>query len=180
MAKNAGKIDIEMQDGESGISSFAGLWAIVELFRKTGLPEIIDSAAGARVSRGFRDCEHILAPVLLQLCGGNAADHLPFLKEKPFFKEPGISIPSPGAARTWLKEFHNGEEDGKRGTGKAFIPEENGYLKGSGTVLSRLFVFAAARAPRERITLDRDATFIETEESGERTGTTGERRASGP
>jgi len=33
-------------------------------------------------------------------------------------------------------------------------------------VLSRLFAFAAARAPRERITLDRDATFIETEESG--------------
>ena len=46
MAKNAGKIDVEMQDGESGISSFAGLWAIDELFRKTGLPEIIDSAAG--------------------------------------------------------------------------------------------------------------------------------------
>jgi len=33
-------------------------------------------------------------------------------------------------------------------------------------VLTRLFAFAAARAPRERITLDHDATFLETEERG--------------
>jgi len=100
------------------------------------------------------------------LCGGNASNHLPFLKEKLSFEKLGISVPSPSALRTWLNEFHNCEEDGKRGTGKAFIPEGIGYLKGLGTVLSRLFAFAVKSAPRERITLDRDATFIETEESG--------------
>ena len=166
MTEKAKKIHIEMKSGESGITSFAGLWPAVELFRKSGLPEVIDSAVGARSSRGFRDSEHILSLVLLHLAGGSAADHLPFLKEKLSFGKLGISVPSPSAVRKWLKEFHNGEEDGKRGMGKAFIPEENGHLKGLGTVLSRLFAFAAARKPRGHITLDQDATFIETEERG--------------
>ncbi len=166
MTEKAKKIHIELKGGESGITSFAGLWPAVELFRKSGLPEVIDSAVGARSSRGYRDSDHILSLILLHLSGGSAADHLPFLKEKLSFGKLGISVPSPSALRTWLKEFHNGEEDGKRGMGKAFIPEENGHLKGLGTVLSRLFAFAAAHSPREHITLDQDATFIETEESG--------------
>jgi len=166
MAEKTKKIHIELKSGESGITSFAGLWPAVELFRKAGLPRTIDSAVGARTSRGFRDSEHLLSLVLLHLSGGSAADHLPFLKEKLSFEKLGISVPSPSAVRKWLKEFHNLEEDGKRGMGKAFIPEENGYLKGLGTVLSRLFAFAVKSAPRKHITLDQDATFIETEESG--------------
>jgi hypothetical protein len=166
MTEKAKKIHIELKGGESGITSFAGLWPAVELFRKSGLPDVIDSAVGARSSRGYRDSDHILSLILLHLSGGSAADHLPFLKEKLSFGKLGISVPSPSALRKWLKEFHNGEEDGKRGMGKAFIPEENGYLKGLGTVLSRLFAFAAAHSPREHITLDQDATFIETEENG--------------
>lgn len=166
MTEKTKKIHIELKSGESGITSFAGLWPAVELFRKAGLPRIIDSAVGVRSSRGFRDSEHILSLVLLHLSGGSAADHLSFLKENLSFEKLGISVPSPSALRTWLKAFHNGDADGKRGMGKAFIPEENGYLKGLGTVLSRLFTFAVARSPREHITLDQDATFIETEERG--------------
>jgi len=166
MTEKTKKIHIELKSGESGITSFAGLWPAVELFRKAGLPRTIDSAVGARSSRGFRDSEHILSLVLLHLSGGSAADHLPFLKEKLSFEKLGVPVPSPSALRKWLNEFHNGDEDGKRGMGKAFIPEENGYLKGLGTVLSRLFAFAVTGAPRKHITLDQDATFIETEESG--------------
>ena len=140
-----------MKNGGSGITSFAGLWAIAELFRKAGLPRTIDSAVGARPSRGFRDIEHILSLVLLHLSGGSAADHISFLKEKLSFKKLGISVPSPSTLRKWLNEFHNVDEDGKRGMGKAFIPEENGHLKGLGTMLSRLFAFAVARAPRKHI-----------------------------
>lgn len=67
MTEKAKKIHIEMKNGESSISSFAGLWVIAELFRKAGLPEDIDSFVGARSFRGFRDCEHILALVFLHL-----------------------------------------------------------------------------------------------------------------
>ena len=47
MTETAKKIHIELKAGESGIPSFAGLRPAVELFRKSGLPEVIDSAAGA-------------------------------------------------------------------------------------------------------------------------------------
>ena len=57
MTEKAKKIHIELKTWESGITSFAGLWPAVELFRKSGLPEVIDSAVGARSSRGFRDSE---------------------------------------------------------------------------------------------------------------------------
>ena len=59
MTEKAKKIHIELKGGESGITSFAGLWPAVELFRKAGLPRTIDSAVGAGSSRGFRDREYI-------------------------------------------------------------------------------------------------------------------------
>ena len=93
MTEKAKKIHIEMKSGESGITSFAGLWPVVELFRKAGLPQIIDSAVGARSSRGFRDSEHVLSLVLLHLSGGSAADHLPFLKEKLSFEKLAYPFP---------------------------------------------------------------------------------------
>ncbi len=43
MTEKAKKIHIELKSGESGITSFAGLWPAVELFRKAGLPRIIDA-----------------------------------------------------------------------------------------------------------------------------------------
>jgi hypothetical protein len=64
----------------------------------------------------------------LQLAGASAVDHLPFLKEKLSFERLGVDIPSPTACRAWLKEFHNPNEDIKRGMGKAFIPESNRHL----------------------------------------------------
>ena len=74
---------------------------------------------------------------------------------------------------TSLKEFHNGEEDNKRGQGRAFVPGENTYLSGFRAVFSRLLSFSMAQnnrsrlhGTRGRITLDQDATFIETESCG--------------
>ena len=163
MTEKTRKIHIEIMKGKSSISSFGGLWSIVELFRKTGLPQIIDENIGARGKRGATDSDHVLSLVLLQLAGGDAVDHLPMLKEKLSFEGLGITIPSPTASRKWLGVFHNEEEDEKRGMGKSFLPEENRYLKGFRETLSSLLAFASKERPKEHLTLDQDATFIETE-----------------
>ncbi|OPZ40675.1 MAG: hypothetical protein BWY99_00560 [Synergistetes bacterium ADurb.BinA166] len=206
--KNAplGKVRIEIQDGSSGMSPYGGLWPAVELFRKTGLPETIDSSIGARRGRGYCDSDHVLSLVLLNLAGGCAVDHLKDLRERLCFDSLGVPVPSPTSTRNWLKEFHNGAEDDKRGQGRAFVPEENPFLSGFRRVFSRLLSFSVAEAARTartagtaetaettriagttaksspprgaggragedrkrdcRITLDQDATFIETEGSG--------------
>ena len=168
-----GKVRIEIQNGSSGMSPYGGLWPVVELYRKSGLPEAIDSCIGARRGRGYSDSDHVLALALLNLAGGSAADHLKDLKERLCFEELGVSIPSPTSVRNWLKEFHNGEEDNKRGRGRAFVPGENSCLSGFRAVFSRLLSFSMAQnnrsrlhGTRGRITLDQDATFIETESCG--------------
>ncbi len=97
-----GKVRIEIQNGASGMSPYGGLWPVVELFRKSGLPEAIDSCIGARRGRGYSDSDHVLALALLNLAGGSAADHLKDLKERLCFEELGVSIPSPTSVRNWL------------------------------------------------------------------------------
>lgn len=163
MTEKTKKIHIEIMKGKSGISSFGGLWSVVELFRKTGLSQIIDENIAARCKRGAKDSDHVLSLVLLQLAGGGVVDHLPMLKEKLSFEGLGITIPSPSASRKWLGAFHNEEEDEKRGMGKSFLPEENRHLKGFRKTLSSLLAFASKERPKEHLTLDQDATFIETE-----------------
>jgi hypothetical protein len=169
-----GKVRIEIQNGSSGMSPYGGLWPAVELFRQSGLPEAIDSCIGARSGRGYSDSDHVLALTLLNLAGGSAVDHLKDLKERLCFEKLGVSIPSPTSVRNWLKEFHNGEEDNKRGQGKAFVPGENSCLSGFRNVFSRLLSFSMVQndncgrlhGTKGRITLDQDATFIETESYG--------------
>ena len=163
MTEKTKKIHIEIMKGKSGISSFGGLWSVVELFRKTGLPQIIDENIGARKRRGAKDSDHVLSLVLLQLAGGSVVDHLPMLQEKLSFEGLGITIPSPTASRKWLGAFHNEEEDKKRMVGKAFLPEENRYLRGFQKTLSSLLAFASKERPKAHLTLDQDATFIKTE-----------------
>ena len=164
-------VPIEIQNGKSGISSFGGLWSAVRLFQLSGLPGVIDSAIGARSNRGYRDSEHVLALALLQLAGGRVVDHLSDLEGKLRFEELGISIPSPSSSRKWLSEFHNEEEDKERGQGRSFIPGENSYLAGFRTVFSHLLSFSLTHGGARNgkagcITLDQDATFIDTEEEG--------------
>ena len=163
MKEKKKKIHIEIMKGKSGISSFGGLWSVVELSRKTGLPQIIDENIGARKRRGAKDSDHVLSLILLQLAGGSVVDHLPMLQEKLSFEGLGITIPSPTASRKWLRVFHNEGEDEKRGMGKSFLPEENRHLKGFRKTLSSLLAFASKERPKEHLTLDQDATFIETE-----------------
>ncbi len=170
--KNAalGRVRIEIQNGTSGMSPYGGLWPAVELFRQSGLPEAIDSCIGARSARGYSDSDHALALALLNLAGGSAVDHLKDLKERLCFEKLGVSIPSPTSARNWLKEFHNGDEDNKRGQGRAFVPGENACLSGFRTVFSRLLSFSMVQGGGKKdsghVTLDQDATFIETESYG--------------
>jgi len=120
MAKNAGKIEVEMHKRTSNRTSPGGLCSVIKLFFKMGLDKAVDALIGARNERGAKDSGHVLSLVLLNPAGGTAADGLNFLREKLAFGQFGIRIPSPGAGREWLKSFNNPPEDSERGMGHAF------------------------------------------------------------
>jgi hypothetical protein len=75
----------------------------------------------------------------------------------------GIKIPSVSASRSYMRIFHNAEEDGKRGQGCSYIPIENGNLSSFSLIHAHLFKIANALCPKKSITLDQDATLIPTE-----------------
>ena len=66
---------------------------LVELWNQLQLPQIIDTSIGVRKNKGYTDSEQLLSPVLLNLSGGSAVEHLKFLKE-----QLGIWTASPALA----------------------------------------------------------------------------------
>lgn len=163
MAEIARKIEVEIQNGDSNLTSFGGLSSIIKLFQKMKLGEIIDSCIGARKDRGAKDSEHVLALVLLNLAGGKSVDALSFLRKKLGLEKFGIRIPSPTACRDWLNLFHNPSEDSERGMGRCFIPESNAFLNAWRNILAKLFLYAWKLNPRKFLTFDMDDTEIQAE-----------------
>jgi hypothetical protein len=144
----------------------AGLYSILNLYKRLGLEEVINENLGIRTSnKGYSDSEHVLSMTLMQIAGGSAVEHLSEFNET-FSSELGFGIPSPTAARDYLNCFHEEAEDAKRGYGKSFVPESNEHLKGFGDTHLHVFQQAYKMKPLSRITLDQDATFIPTDTEG--------------
>ena len=160
MSKNFQQIKIEMTEGNSGITPNASLLFTAKFFEQSGLSESINVNIGARKSKGASDSQHIMAMVISQICGGDAIEHQKYLL--PRVGILGIDVPSVSACRSYMREFHNNEEDHKRGMGRNFIPEANAYLSGFEKIHAHVFETAYRLSPLKSVTLDQDATFIYT------------------
>ena len=154
------QIKIEKTEGMSGVTPNASLTFIAKYFEQSGLSEVINANIGARKRKGASDSDHIMAMVMSQICGGDAIEHQKYLKSRVGIL--GIGVPSVTAGRSYLKEFHDIEEDKKRGAGKSYLPEPNEYLSGFEKIHAHVFQTAYRLSPLETITLDQDATLIPT------------------
>ena len=161
MRKNFQQIKIEMTKGNSGVTPNASLLYTAKFFEQSGLSKVINASIGARKGKGASDSQHIMAMVMSQICGGDAIEHQKYLS--PRVGVLGIDVPSVSACRTYLREFHNSEEDKKRGMGRSFIPEPNAYLSGFEKIHAHILETAYRLSPMESVTLDQDATFIRTD-----------------
>jgi hypothetical protein len=136
---------------------------MAKFFEQSGLSEVINTSIGARKGKGASDSEQIMAMAMSQTCGGDAIEHQKYLPSR--VDVLGIKAPSVSASRSYLSEFHNSDEDSKRGMGRSFIPESNAYLKGFEKVHAHVLKTAYSLSPKESITLDQDATFLPTDRS---------------
>ena len=160
------KIEVKTTDKMQDITPFAGLFPVIELWNRLHLDEVIDTFIGIRKDKGYRDSEQLLSMVLLNLSGGRAVEHLKFLKEQAGLKKVSLPFPSPTSARDYASCFHNESEDRERGHGRSFVPASNEALRGFEEVHRHLLRCAFEASAQEELTLDQDATFIETETSG--------------
>jgi hypothetical protein len=167
--------ETEPNTKNNGIFLNAGLLSIANLYEKMGLPNIVNEKLHVRSVKGYSDSDHILSQILLQIGGGSALDHLDYFNETFHTENCGVKIPSPSAARDYMNCFHNENEDAKRGYGMSFVPEQNEHLKGFADIHYYILHQAYKLKPVSRITLDQDATFINSNAEGTLCNYKGER-----
>ena len=158
------KIKIELTDTMENVTSNAGILAIAEFFEKSGLNKAIDEHIGARKGRGASDSEHILTMVVSQICGNSTVEQQKHLPGK--VGALGLAIPSVTAARRYMECFVNNESELRRHKGACYVPEQNEHLAGFEKIHAHLFKVAHRLSPQETLTLDQDATYIESGKGG--------------
>lgn len=168
MPLKTGNFQININEDKT-FTSMGGALLISGFFRKFGMDSIIDEHIGARKknqARVYTDSSYIKSLVTMQLLGGETVDDLNALREDEALSGMIGVIPGHTSVHNYIESFADETEEAKRGQGKSFIPESTNYLKGFGKVTR----YMLSRAPHIKdistVTLDQDATFIETGVSG--------------
>jgi hypothetical protein len=191
MAQGILPFQYEIEKSPSGMTALAGLPAYLDLALVSGLTKSIRRhlLVLSAQSQGWTDVQIVMSLVLLNLAGGNCVNDLRVLEgdegfarimrrveaeshglsrkerrelERRWRKEQKRTVPSPSPVFRYLSLFHDPEQEEKREAGKAFIPDQNEYLKGLHLVNRDLVAFAQAKSPQMTATLDMDATLVET------------------
>jgi hypothetical protein len=135
---------IDTKVDPAAVTNYGGIFPYLDLMLLTGLPKVVSECLPSRSMRGWQHAEHIAALLALNLTGGDCVDDLVKLDDDPgislymgqiaqsvgarnrqFSRGGERDIPSLTSVREWLEQFHNADEDSKRGYGHAFVPESN-------------------------------------------------------
>lgn len=181
------RYEYEPEPTSTQITGYGGLLPYLDLSCTLGMLEAVDEKVGVCGQQGWRDRQHVLALVLLNLAGGECIEDMRVLEadaglcrmvreaekyglsraerrqlQRRFRKGRERAFPSATRLYEWLDEFHDGEQERLRVEGKAFIPEKNEHLRGLEAVNRVLVAGVQRHAPATQATLDIDATVQET------------------
>ena len=162
MTEKLNEIDIEVMKKMAEVTPYAGVLPFMKMCEGMNLPDIINRSLNVRGSKGYKDSDHILSMVTMQICGGSTIDDLAILKQNFEANASPFRIPSATAARSFMNNFHNEEEANKQKQGQSYIPQKNEHLAGFDAIHAHIFQQAYKFMPLLGITLDQDATFIAT------------------
>ena len=162
MTEKLNEIDIDATKKIPEATPYAGALPFMQMCKGMGLANVINENLNIRGSKGYKDSDHILSMVTMQVLGGDAIDDLATLKQNLEVNAGPFKIPSPTAARVFMDCFHDEEEAKKQKQGQCYIPRMNEHLAGFDAIHAHIFHQAYKFVPFENITLDMDATFIPT------------------
>lgn len=171
----------------SELTGRAGLLPYIDLMCVLGVLKQADEKIGISGREGWKDRQHVMSLVLLNIAGGDAVEDIRLLEadgglcqvvrwaeryglsraerkglDGRFRKGRKRTFPSETRLYEYLNEFHNAGEEVKRKEGKAFIPEKNEHLSGLCEVNTALLSSVQKHCPQKEATLDIDATLAET------------------
>ena len=160
MTEKLNEIDIEVVEKTPEMTPYAGALLFLKMCEGMKLPELINQSLNVRGSRGYKDSDHILSMVMMQIFGGSTIDDLEILKQNLETNGSPFQVPSPTAARNFIGNFHDEEEAKKQKQGQSYIPLMNDHLASFSAIHAHVFHQAYKFMPLQSITLDQDATFI--------------------
>jgi hypothetical protein len=178
---------IEAEPTSALLTGLSGLAPYLDLICASGVVGAIERNMRATGEQGWTDAQAVLSLVLLNLAGGDCIDDLAHLEadkglcrlvrwcenrslsrrvrremKKRWRKGRSRTIISATAARRYLSEFHDPEQEKLRISGKAFIPRPNENMLGLRKVNKELVGWAQSVSKQLVATLDIDASLIET------------------
>ena len=172
----------------SAVTNYGGLFPYLDLMLLSDLPNLVNESLPKWRENGWWHSDHIGALLALNLTGGDCIEDVDKLegdpgislymgqiarvvgaKKRRFSRGGDRDVPSVTSIREWTEQFHNAEEDKKRGYGQAFVPEANEALTKLGGV-NREFVARgwklykrSGRPEVTKATVEVDATFMQTQ-----------------
>ena len=180
----------EVENQGEGMTGMGGIGPYLDLACRSGMVRSIERHVKARGEQGWTDAESVLSLVMLNLVGGDCVEDVDRLEsdkgfcrlfskgvsqglsrkgrrglKKRWRKENARSVPSSSAMFRYLAEFHDRDQEGLRERGKAFIPLSNEALKGLCKVNTELVGFVQNNRVEQTVTLDMDATLVESEKA---------------
>jgi hypothetical protein len=175
----------------AGATALAGLPLYLELSRVVGVRELVTRHMTPRGDgQGWQDPDVVTSLVLLNLAGGAHVSDLDLLRQDEGFARvmrevayAGLSrkerrakirlmaksgedpLPSQSTAFRFLQSFHGPEQDVEREAGEAVIVPEHERLRGLCEVVAGTVAVMQEHRPLTEVTLDGDATLVETHKS---------------
>jgi len=172
----------------SGATAFAGLPLYLELAHAVGLRRLVEEHMPPRGDgQGWSDADIVTALVLLNLAGGEHVADLELLRQDEGFCRvlraavlaglrgrerrrklrlmkhgAGMPVPSASTVFRFLASFHGPEQEVERKPGKAVVVPEHERLRGLWEVSAGLLRVMERHQPAKEVTLDIDATLVET------------------
>jgi hypothetical protein len=174
---------------QDNFTAFGGLPLFLEMAQACGLTHTVEQQMQLK-TQGWMDSQIILSLLLLNIAGGDCVEDINRLESdkglkmlllqqeckgmarklrraylRRFRKIKSRAFPSPSSIRRYLEEFHSKEEEAKRMTGTAFIPQSNKALMVLGQINQTMINFAQKHQSCPTATLDQDATLAQTHKS---------------
>ena len=167
MNVNQGRLSfkVEMDQHPAGLTSYAGVPLFVETALALGLPALIDKVLGQKWGhrRGYSADELMLSILVGIVAGAKDVDDIAAMRQ-----DKGLQVllelekwPSASTIKRFLYWFHELPQWTGGEKGRAVLPPESAALVALGKVNREIVQALQERRHFEKITIDLDATIIE-------------------
>ena len=166
---------IEDESGEA-LTSYSGLPLVVESCEALGLERLVKQHVRIKQrQRGYSESQYVQSVIALMAAGGDCLEDIERLRSDAGLKLLLGKMPSAQAVRFFLYGFHDEKLLAGRPEAGAFIASETEPLAGLWEVNREVVLKASRTEEPKQVTIDQDATVVESHKEQSRMTYLGER-----